>query len=117
MLLTANQTQDLQLRSAADRLAHPGGKAASSVSIFETGVVDGEFAQVGESREVRRGVELLTTLEFSYVLSLGKGSRARAYKVVCEMHVSQIRKLGQGVEDSRVRQGVRQAEAERSDVS
>ena len=51
------------------------------------------------------------------MLSLGKGSRARAYKVVCEVHVSQIRKLGQGVEDSRVGQGVRQAEAESGDVS
>ena len=50
------------------------------------------------------------------MLPLGKGSRARAYKVVCEVHVSQIRKLGQGVEDSRVGQRVRQAEAERGDV-
>lgn len=56
------------------------------------------------------------TLELSYVLYLGKGSRERAYKVVCEVYVGQSREFGQGIEDSRVRQGVGQAEAERGDV-
>ena len=59
MFLSANQTQDLQPRSSANCLAHPSGEAASSVSGFKPGVVDGEFAQIGESREVLRGVELL----------------------------------------------------------
>ena len=73
MFLSANKTQDLQLRSYANGLAHPGGKAASSVSIFETGVVDGEFAQVGESREVRRGVELLEHARGQLRAPLGQG--------------------------------------------